>query len=377
MKIGIITIHNSPNYGACLQSYALWKYLEDQGHNVEIIDLYRPYQKEYIKSNKFKAYKNPVTFKTLISFVLKKVGIKKKMHKAFSQKAFDKFNTFNSVIHLSKPYKKIDDLYTNPPSYDLYISGSDQLWNPTQPYCIEPYFLTFVPKGKTKISFATSIGVTNIPQNIKCDFKKWLESYDGISVRERQGKELLESFVDRKIYQVADPTFLLQQSEWKSMAQIPISEESYILLFALQHNPDFYNFAIRISKESNKKLIYLCQVAEQNCSKDCIVINDASIEDFLGYIAKADMVLTESFHGTVFSLLLSTKNFYTYIAPNNNRGSRIEDLLFPFELSNHILYDLKAVNYNTLKNKKVDIEKNISVIENLRNNAEKFLKSYI
>ena len=373
MRIGIITIHNSPNYGACLQAYALWKYLEDQEHDVEIIDLYRPYQKEYIKSSRFKAYKKPLTFRALISAIFKRLGFKKKANITYSQKAFDRFNSFNSVIHMSQPYKKIDDLYTNPPSYDLYISGSDQLWNPTQPYCIEPYFLTFVPKGKTKISFATSIGVTNIPKNIKRDFKKWLKSY----VREQQGKELLESFIDRKIYQVSDPTFLLQQSEWYSKAKIPNTEKPYILLFALQHNQSFYEFATRMSKESNKKLVYLCQVAEQIHLKDASVINDAGIEDFLGYIAKADMVLTESFHGTVFSLLLGTKNFYTYISPQNKRGSRIEDLLQPFELSSHILYNLKDVSFNSLNGNNINTEKNTQVIDALRNNAERFLKLYI
>lgn len=377
MKIGIITIHNSPNYGACLQSYALWKYLKDLGHDVEIIDLYRPYQKEYVKSKRYKAYKKNITLKSLMSFVIRKFGVKKITCKAYSQKAFYKFDSFNSSMRFSKPYKSIDELYGNPPIYDLYISGSDQLWNPTQPYCLEPYFLTFVPEGKPKISFATSIGVTNLTKKMKCDYKKWLESYDDISVREMQGKELLESFIDRKIHQVADPTFLLKQSEWKSIASMPLINEPYILLFMLQHNQKILEYAQRISKESKKKLIYLCQVAEQNYLKDCIVINDAGIEEFLGYIAKADMVLTESFHGTVFSLLLGTKNFYAYIAANNGRGSRIEDLLLPFGLSDHILNNDITKSYEELSKKNVDIMYCTSIIEKQRKAAISFLNKHI
>lgn len=377
MRIGIITIHNSPNYGACLQSYALWKFLAMRGHDVEIIDLYRPYQKEYVRSKRYKPYAKPVSCQSVISTLLRRGGLRKNVRRAFSEEAFLKFQRFNSVIRQSKPYRGIDELYADPPLYDLYISGSDQLWNPTQPYCLEPYFLTFAPRGSKKISFATSIGVTSLTETVKHDFKKWLDDYDAVSVREKQGKALLESFLDKEICQVADPTFLLEQQAWKSLAVMPSFNMPYILLFALQHNQYLFDYARKIAGECGKHLFYLCQVAESGAFENCTIVNNAGIEEFLGYIANADMLITESFHGTVFSLLMGTRNFYTYIAASNMRGSRIEDLLLPFGLSCHILRGELDLSYADLEKKQIDICRNASVIGQLRDSAIAFINQYI
>ena len=377
MKIGIITIHKSPNYGACLQSFALWKYLEMQGHDVEIIDLYRPYQKGYMPSKRYKPYAKSMSCKSILISLLRKTKIRNKTQRTFSEEAFQKFHTFNSMIRLSKPYKGIDEMYANPPQYDLYISGSDQLWNPTQPYCLEPYFLTFAPEGSKKISFATSIGITSLTENVKRDFKKWLSGYDAISVREKQGKDLLESFLDREVYQVADPTFLLEPQLWKSLAIFPSIKKPYLLLFALQHNQELFDYTQKVVKECGKQLLYLCQVVESKAFENCIVVNNAGIEEFLGYVANADMLITESFHGTVFSLLMGTRNFYAYISDSNMRGSRIEDLLSPFGLSDHILRGKLDLSYADLEKKQIDIHKETSIIEQLRDHATAFINRYI
>lgn len=151
MKAGIITIHNSPNYGACLQSFALWKYITGQGVDCEIIDLYRPYQKEYIPGRKFVPMrKQKHILPDTIKHAIKRLIGRNKEPKYFSDSAKEKFKQFNAPIKLSGTYRGIDELYANPPLYDLYISGSDQVWNPSQPYCMEPYFLTFAPKTRSK-----------------------------------------------------------------------------------------------------------------------------------------------------------------------------------------------------------------------------------
>ena len=239
-KVGIITIHNSPNYGACLQSYALYRYIQQQGNDVEIIDLHRAFAYEdYIPSNKYVSSRS--VKRSLLSKIKGNVksliGIKPKNPSLYSPLAIKKFDEFNSIIKLSKPYRGIDELYANPPLYDLYISGSDQLWNPTQAYCLEPYFLTFVPNGQgKKISYATSVGITDLRDNEKKDFAKWLNLYDDISVREYQAQRLLQGLLaNKKVNQVADPTFLLDPKDWKNMAVKPkqstaIDKSAIILL---------------------------------------------------------------------------------------------------------------------------------------------------
>ena len=363
MKIGIITIHNSPNYGACLQSFALYKFLEQHGYSTEIIDLHRPYYDDYVFSKKYKPYSHNVkSVKRKLFDWLKKIlmserdipQIKDKETNIISE---SKFHDFNSQIRLSKPFRGIDELYRNPPEYDVYITGSDQVWNPTQNYCLEPYFLTFVKNEKAlKISYASSIGIEQLLHKEKKDFKRWLSSYNSISVREKTAQRVLSEFVNKNIKVVADPTFLLELDYWKNIAQqANLTEKKYILLFSLSINKEMIDYAMTLSKESGKELIVLHQKLTKEYAKGKFhVVNNAGPIEFLGYIANADFVLTDSFHCTVFSLILGVDNFYTYISPFNNRGSRIVDLLAKFEMNNHILDGELNKSYQELDSSKVN-----------------------
>lgn len=381
MRIGIITIHNSPNYGACLQSFALYKYLEQLGHDVEIIDLHRPVAYEdYVPSKKYIASRvPPKSNRTKIkAWVTQILGLKHKTTRLYSETALAKFEEFNSVIKLSRPYKGIDELYNNPPVYDLYISGSDQLWNPTQAYCLEPYFLTFVPKGQgKKISFATSIGITDLRENEKENFKKWLESYDSISVREKQAQNLLQELMpNKKIEQVADPTFLLSPDYWKKLAVTP-KTKGYILMFTLKHNPTILDYCLKIGNESGLRVVVLGQI-QPNCIDDSYeAVKDAGPKEFLGYIANAEMVITDSFHCTVFSLIMGAKNFYTYISPDNNRGSRIIDLLETYNLNNHLLNVDLNDDFSLLSSKVIDRDSVVLQINAEYKRAASFLSQYL
>ena len=377
-KIGIITIHNSPNYGACLQAFALYEYIRQQGFDVELIDLHRPHYEDYKPSKHYISYidsnlKKTDILKRFIKRVLFKKGrklIKPTFYNPVSKK---KFNDFNSQIKLSRPYLGIDDLYANPPIYDIYITGSDQLWNPTQPFCIEPYFLTFAPKNAIKISYAASIGVTELSKQERDDFKSWLSSYNAISVREKQAQELLSTLVNSKIDCVADPTFLLNASEWKQMMISPNINKPYILLFTLRHEPQLHEYALRLSHESGFDLIILNQVLPQNLSGNFIAVRDAGPKEWLGYIEQAEMVITNSFHGTVFSLILGTKNFFTHIDTKNKRGSRIINLLETYQLTNHILTEDLTLAYSTLIQNTI----NRDYISTIMNKEQSLSKNYL
>ena len=337
MKIGIITIHNSTNYGACLQSWALYKFLIDYGYDCEIIDLHRPVHQDYIYSKKYVDYngacKKAQRF-NLKSFI-KKYVLRKEIP-SYRIERMRKFETFNSQIKLSAAYRSIDDLYSNPPIYDIYITGSDQLWNPTQPFCIEPYFLTFVksPNAK-KISYAASIGHDKLSEKEKSDFKKWLAEYSYISVREFEAKALLESFVTKSVCQVADPTFLLGPDYWRSIAVAPNERESYLLCFKLYNGNHLVNYAIRIGMELNMKVIVLPNA--DGVEKQCEVIRNAGPKEFLGYIAQADILISDSFHANVFGLLLGVERQWAYISPDNHRGSRLNSLFTTFGIQSHFI----------------------------------------
>lgn len=373
MKIGIITIHNSTNYGACLQSWGLYKYLVDEGYDTEIIDLHRPVHKDYIYSDKYVDYngKCAAARKWTLKKFLRRYIFKKKVPDYLVQRNL-KFDKFNNRIRLSNPYRSIDQLYAAPPLYDVYITGSDQLWNPTQPFCIEPYFLTFVnnPKAK-KISYAASIGIGQLTNREKDDFKRWIEKYDVVSVRELEAKRLLESFVDKEIHQIADPTFLLGQDYWHSLALKPDISEPYILCFKLYDGNHLINFASRIGKQSGKRVIVLPNGED---ALGCEIVRDAGPEEFLGYIENADLLISDSFHANVFGIILGTKNQWAYIHPDNKRGSRIISLFETFGLSNHFLSPDLLDNYGKLESLEKDLEAIRAMVHNEMLRSREFLK---
>lgn len=380
-KVGIITIHNSPNYGACLQSYALYRYIQQQGNDVEIIDLHRPVAYEdYIPSKKYvcsRPEKRSLLSK-IKGNVKSLIGIKPKSPSLYSPLAIKKFEEFNSVIKLSQPYRSIDELYANPPLYDLYISGSDQLWNPTQAYCLEPYFLTFVPKGQgKKISYATSVGITDLRDNEKKDFAKWLNLYADISVREYQAQSLLQGLLaDKKVNQVADPTFLLDPKDWKNMAVRP-KQSKYILMFTLQHRPEILEYCLQLSKQSGLPLIELGQVQPDVLDGSYTAVKDAGPKEFLGYIENAELVITDSFHCTVFSLIMGANNFCTYIAPTNQRGSRIIDLLETYNLKKHLLPISLNSSFDTLMFETINKNVVSGIMKNERDRSRLFINQYL
>lgn len=340
MKIGIITVQKAPNYGAEMQCYALYKALINMGYDCEVIDLCRPYHKDFIKDRRYKIYNNISrwTFKyywvktrPIRSWIKEHIFGKKNYLKDFNkqyqvllQNRNIKFERFESRIAFTRKYCSIADLYKNPPQYDVYITGSDQLWNPTQPYCLEPYFLTFVNNGGKRISYATSIGVSILRDNVKNDFRKWLASYDKISVREDAAKMLLKPLTHKEIEVLADPTFLIDIDHWKDIAVKPV-ERGYVFLFTLGYEEQLFNKAQQYAKSEGKKLIYRANdYRDYPSCNDSIGLLEMSPEEWLGYICYADMVVTNSFHGSVFSILFH-KPFR--VISTNNRGSRIHHLL--------------------------------------------------
>nr|WP_319491754.1 polysaccharide pyruvyl transferase family protein [uncultured Desulfobacter sp.] len=342
--IGIITIHNSPNYGACLQSFALYYYLATKGYDCEIIDLARPTHQDYVASEKY----NPlITIIDNPSFMLRQARKVKNFIKSIISRNWQygeqlharnrKFEQFNSQIRLSKRFCCIDDLYNSPPPYDVYVTGSDQVWNPGNGGIpAEPYFLTFVKNEGKKISYAPSVGVTTIPDYVKEKYREWLSSYDCISVREEEAKTLVSELTPKNVEVVLDPVFLLDISYWHSILRDPDKASQYIFCFILGKNDALLSYAKKIKSELSCELVVMSQAWKPNGINNYQFIMDAGLEEFLGWIKNAEMVLTDSFHGTAFSLLLA-KNFFSYISPGNQRGCRINNLLKKFALSEHLL----------------------------------------
>lgn len=373
MKVGIITIHNSPNYGASLQSYALYRYIANQGVDCEIIDLHRPHEKDYISSKHFFLERPPhKTLKAVLKRFLRRCLDRISRQASPAQEvARERFGEFNGRIPLSRPYRGLDELYADPPQYDLYITGSDQVWNPTQPYVLDPFFLTFVRSGR-KISYASSIGIEELTEREKEKFKSCLASYEKISVREKKAQALLEKSTGRKVGQVADPTFLLTPEEWSGEAAGRLVEGCYIFCFLLAFDGALLDYASRLARQSGKQLVVLARKRPKN-HVECLFVEDAGPREWLSYVEHADLVLTDSFHCTVFSLILGVRNFYTYIPSWNKRGSRITDLLETYGLTGHLLDNSFSETYAELSRRAIDRRKVLHTMEQEAERSREFL----
>ncbi|ACU90626.1 polysaccharide pyruvyl transferase family protein [Desulfomicrobium baculatum] len=340
IKIGILTIVKVNNYGAELQAFALQYKLNNLGYNAELID-YLFYKNKYYKfSNKslpiFKiSLKNKLKEKLLPLLEIVR-SYKYRKNKKIREQKFDKFHIKFSKFS-SLTYFSYDDLYSENFDYDCFVVGSDQVWNPYNYVSIEPYFLTFAPLDKPKISYASSFGVSSIPTNYHSEYRKLLNVLDAISVREARGVELIKEMSGRNSVHVVDPTLLLGVEDWRTVAELPSYEHPYLLLYVLTESSYITKLAKLIAKNLNFSIIRICKNASSEDTDSSIVnIIDAGPSEFVGYFMKASFVLTNSFHGTTFSTLFE-KPFFTILPKNKPNNSRQQGFLFSIGLEDRLI----------------------------------------
>lgn len=343
MKIGILTFHDAHNYGAMLQCYALQQYLTNQKHEVTIIN-YCPnfYQKQYKKHHIFPYLgKNPI--RTLKSLYYN-VYLYNKRCNAFI-KFHEKFLQLSSHVESSNI----------PSTYDAYIVGSDQIWNPNLTNGFDKvYFCDFnFPKEKRKyISYAPSMEKQSITKDETKFLSHVFKQFDALSVREGSLIPILQPLTSKKIYQVLDPTLLIDPEIWIKLAnKSPRTTSPYVLLYQIRENELVREKAYQLAKKIHGYVVEL--TARIDCHYPTKA-QTASPLDFINYFFHADYVLTTSFHGTAFSLIFE-RNFYTFKL-NDNFDNRSSSLLKEIELENHYItpndtIDLTPINYSIISKK--------------------------
>lgn len=371
MKIGIITIHKSEvNYGACLQCFALWKYVTVKGHECEIIDLLRPGQKGYIYKTTLSDIRNSIIFRL-------KCYIYSNIHK-FAERKFKNrkrlFEKFNSQLSYSSiTYRNSSELQNNPPIYDAYISGSDQIWNPLMPFDNAPYLLSFVQKGK-RIAYASSFAVKELPEIDKSKYANLLSKYDALSTREHSGNLIVNRLLGKNIPIVLDPIFLLSPEEWLSLTDKNcLIREKYTLVYSLQINTLLLSYAVRIAKQTNSKVI-LVNAQNQICKMPNVLqLFDIGPLEWLNLISNAHILLTDSFHGTSFALHLKTP-FITYINNEGKTTDRIYTLLSKVNLTSHTIDKYSVLSdAQIIKKTMFDDDSSSSLLTSEINDAKDYL----
>lgn len=354
LKIGIITLV-SDNYGNKFQNYAVEQLLSEYGE-VETFRLKELYQIPAAAEKSFWKKLNPMYIKeVLISRLMYKFDINQisfgilhnyiyvKRHKhellQLRNKRSERFQIFSDkYLHISE--KKLD--YDNATqewadNFGWFICGSDQIWNPTYATTSKLAFCSFAPE-KT-ICFSPSFGVSEIPEYRKKEYSSWLASIRQISVREDAGQKIIKELTGRDAVLLLDPTMILPKEKWKEMSRKPEAKlpDRYIVVYFLGRIDKSYKNQIeKISKEKDLPLVMLFDIM----TPEYYVMDPSEV---LYTISHADYVITDSFHGTVFSILFH-KNFTILSRKEGgaNMNSRIDTLVKKFNLEDRI--DLNHLN---------------------------------
>lgn len=348
-KVGIITFHRAVNYGACLQAYALKETLSNLGVAVEIID----YRSRDVEDIYRQAIRKGAGIKTILKNILT-WSVQKKRNQAFLL-----FLENNVLCKGAKSIYQTEELEALNQKYDIFISGSDQVWSPL---CIandKAYMLDFVRDESKKYSYAASFGVVNEQYMSNEEIKQLLRSYAFHSVREQKGIEILHDMlgesVKKNTAQHVDPTFLLEKDKWTALTH-RVEKDKYVFVYSLSMPNEIIEYAEKIA-------------AVKHLQVKCFTLNNlfamlhpnkvitGSPVDFLSYIANAEYVVTNSFHGTAFSIIFN-KNFSVIKNVNpNHDNSRLTNVLNMlgledrFVAGNEDFHSLKPINYAEINRK--------------------------
>ncbi|WP_111308307.1 polysaccharide pyruvyl transferase family protein [Confluentibacter sediminis] len=359
MKIGIMTTHSSLNNGAVLQAYSLQTYLESLGHDVEFINYEEPYP--------FK-YRNYFSKRISITLNLWKDRLNEKKYKR-------KGEFGNLLKRTTTVYKTLEDLQKNPPKFDVYITGSDQVWTVASRKKVRrPFYLDFGFKEVKRISYAASLGQCIVPEYMEKDMRDLLLKFDAISVRESSGVKYIQNLVgDKKdIFHAIDPTLLVEPSIFSKIfsKDLQLKQESFIVCYSLTAYNDKEKAMVNYIQNKLGSL----PIKNLRNPGTCIRIKDAeniivTPSEWLKYFSMSKINICTSFHAVVFSLVFHKQ--FVVISPYINK--RIMSLLKLVNLENHFITDFNKQNIDTLIEKKIDWNHVDKQIETSREKSKLFL----
>lgn len=319
--IGTLTFHNTTNYGAMYQTYALQKAIFRMGYDNEVIQYICP----EIEKNE-----SPIVLKSTTN---PRVWIRGLLMNRHIRNKKNKFSSFfeKNIKHSPHTYKR-DDLKSIACNYERVIVGSDQVWNTEITNSDYTFFLDWIENSKMKHSYAASFGY----EDVKGDFeyqKELLSEFSSLNVREKTGKSIIKSLIEKDANVVLDPTLLLEANEWDRFVDKRIIEKPYVFVYLITRTKENFRFIRRFAKNNGLSIIYINDyIKVQHGMKN---IRAASPEEFLNYLKNAQYVITGSFHGLCLSLNYN-KDFVITLA-THNKNSRIIDLLDLVELNDRVL----------------------------------------
>ena len=364
-KVCVITLHRLFNYGSILQAYATQKIFQKHDCEVEIID----YITEQ-RTNKKLFFSTPTNFNAGILkkgayFCFKSISV------IIKKLTFGSFLKKNCNLTKEK-YISFNDLNNNPPVADIYVTGSDQVWNSKYNEGIDKgFFLEFIPKHKKAISFVSSFGKTKLDDDEKDITQKYLKKYSYLSVREDAAQNIIQK-LGYSCEWLLDPTLQLDKNEWHEVASPRIINEKYLILMLLYNEDNgATEYARKIADAKGLKLVKISWELIKPKMVD-ILMTHRSPQDFLSLFYYADFVVTNSFHGLAFSINFN-KQFI--LVRRSEFNSRMESLLRLTGLIDRIINDENCVL--ELANKNIDYTSINEKLDEERKKADIFIKRAI
>lgn len=336
MKIGTLAYHNAINYGAILQVLALQKIVESLGCECEVVDYASPAVELRYRRLKFREAR---TLKSYCAQFLtsRRLNRKKAAFREFAER----------YLTLSPKAERVDADFVS--RYDAAIVGSDQVFNPKNTFG-DATFLFDWEAGAKKIAYGASVGNVDYFElwrsQYGVDYQKLLSRFDALSFRERDAAEFAEKALNRPCATVADPTLVVGADFWKRFVR-PVFDGDYIFVYNLGNIPGLVEIVKKVAKQTGLQVV----VSNGALKGDLLLRkfrNESSLSpnDFIAAIAGAKRVVTDSFHGTVFSALLH-KDFYSVVnpSPTIQTNSRIRNLLSQIGLSDRIATDAASFSF--------------------------------
>lgn len=362
MNVYTVTYYRG-NYGSALQAYALQTKMLECGVNAKIIE--PPIAESQIKASlidRIRAFLKPE----------KHYGIKGKIRRIVEAKLFKEKNVkINSFVKENIQTISYDNFCSQLKDDDILVSGSDQIWSLIDGNIKGFYLFKEVKNEKVfRASYAASIGISGLSDDQIEYYKNALLDFDIVSLREKAAFDQLNFELKNSVVrQDVDPTLLYDNTFWKELVGNRIIKENYIFVYMLRPDNRLISMAKELAKKKHKKIIYIGQF--NNFYLGVKTISNAGVEDFLSAIYYADEIITNSFHGTVFSILFEKKFASVRI---ESTSSRVENLLNILNLEKHLISDEKDLS---IIHENVDY---ISVKEKLishRNNSLEYIAKEI
>lgn len=357
--VKLITFHKALSYGGCLQAYASVKIFQSLGCDVTVID----YENEYEARKRNGMLRKYGSLQERFLDFIKNVFFQNEFCK---RKAFGKFiDYYPSLLYMSGNKTQENEIVA-----DILVVGSDQVWNGTITNGVDRMMLLDFGTAKKRLSFASSMGSYQLKQNEREMFARLLKEFTSISVREEYAKKQLSALTEKSIKLVADPTLLLTKESWIEEAQKKKTAETtpkgkYILAFVITPRKENLGEVFTYYKNKLGVPVYRIMLNTYKSAGVDKVIAGPTPFDFVNLIANAEFVITDSFHGTAFSINLNKPFILLPVKGNNDRMSELlekcqlssrmwaadyyPDTSCDFTGANHYLSEIREDNLNWIK----------------------------